>query len=677
MSFQAIRNTLALTLFVTSFVAAFGAAANDQSCQPYDPEDKVCEGYDRKHTVRALGGPSAFHSEPAEVWQGDLKVDCGTLDNLLDKMHGVDSETNLRGELEAILEKQGLARWAPNLWSAIKNCAREGAVRRDPIDSECVDEIESGCANKVDGGCLDNIDQDTVDSLLIKKGCKLDWMTFRKASGPAILGKVLDESGNVPEGSIGLCFENKKGNEQYASSEKCLPHSAFRITVREPVENVCKTAEVPPKCSLRVVEEATCGGPIRLEASPGATVEMIKPVRKQLTGGKLNSEGQLIFLYPGPDDGPLEQDKTYEFVATVQGEAPQAGRHSANYHTFVIPQDCLNLAYGGFEPHFTPCQPPRSTCSTSITVPKCEPSISVRAESTGAGCKKCFEVEVVSEDDPPVTLLDSMVKFVDESGNEVVARSCTDGSEVRELTEPGKISFRKPGEYTLKATAKGCCQESSPSSDGSCPSHCIGGANAETKVTVEKPGWTARFFGLRFDPDDGPLRTSSIRPDGVSERSKLHLGTAVGGGAEIEHHFSRCIGLAASALYGALGTELFFDLDNEWEAADDDSSFLAFLIGPNFHLTPSKKFDLYIGPFIGLADLGSTSYRVLGETQRRNLDAGTVFGGQIGLDIPFGQGDWGVHFGARYMDLNIEIDEGGPEISADPLGIEFGFAYRF
>ncbi len=242
------------------------------------------------------------------------------------------------------------------------------------------------------------------------------------------------------------------------------------------------------------------------------------------------------------------------------------------------------------------------------------------------------------------------------------------------LAYAGKTSGEEAGETDT-------CQQTASVDVPPCPEAAppvsVKGDDDDDDDSDDGSRWTARFFGVRVDPDEGPFRESTIRPNGVSERSHLHLHGGAGAGVELEYHFNPRIGLAASAIYAPLGSELFFDLDDEWESAEDDVSFLSFLIGPNFHLTPEKKADLYLGLFVGLVDLGSTSYQVLGETQRRSFDADTVFGAQLGVDIPFGQKGWGANLAARYMDMSVETAEDGPEIAADPLIFQAGLSYKF
>ena len=399
-------------------------------------------------------------------------------------------------------------------------------------------------------------------------------------------------------------------------------YAAFEITLSE-------TEETPAEaeCSLKVSGGACVGDPFVVDTSGSSP------------GVKVEAKG------PGNTEKP-DAPGTYSFTATAEAQ----GTKEVTTHTFVIPKVCLNLAYGGMTVEKMDGAVDTCSESASVEVPDCQVSLALTADPLEIRRGQEVQVGVSGTyDDVAVTVKDE------------------DGDEVPGVSAPGAVKFKKAGVYQIEATATRCndlketCRQS----------------KTETTSVKVKPGWTLRFFPLRMYPDEGPFLESRIRPNGVSERSHLHLDGGVGGGAEIEYHFNERVGLAGSVLYVPWESELFFDLDNEWESAEDDISMLAFLIGPNFHLTPDKKVDLYFGPFVGVVDLGSTSYQVLGETQRRSFDADTVFGAQLGLDVPFGKGDWAAHFGVRYFDMTIETGEEGPEVAADPFSVEVGLAYKF
>ncbi len=407
-------------------------------------------------------------------------------------------------------------------------------------------------------------------------------------------------------------------------------YDAYVVEVTEAKEHA-----VTADCALKVSGGACVGDPFVVD-----------------TGG--SSEGVKVEMSgPGGSEKAPAAPGTYTFTATAAAQ----GSKKVTTHSFVIPKICLNLAYSGMSS--AEMDGPKDACTESaeVEVADCEASVAITADPAEVRRKDPIQVDVSGTHD------DVTVTFKDQDGNAAEALD-SGGNAVSELKGSGSISFKKAGTYTLTADASRC--------DGRCRQT----ATAETMVKV-KPGWTARFFGVRIDPDEGPFRESSTRPDGVSERSHLHLDGGVGAGVEIEYQFNDRVGLAASAIFANLGSELFFDLDDEWESDEDDISFLSFLVGPNFHLTPDKKADLYLGLFVGLVDLGSTSYQVLGETQRRSFDADTVFGAQLGVDIPIGQGDWAVNLAARYMDMTVETGEEGPEVAADPLVLQAGFSYKF
>ncbi len=450
------------------------------------------------------------------------------------------------------------------------------------------------------------------------------------ASGEGLSERDL-ERGEVFEWMV---YRKRKGPT--ASGPLCV---TAKKTYDSYVIEVAETEEHPAKadCALEVSGGACAGDPFVVDtggSSGGVKVEMAGP---------------------GSKDNAPEVPGTYRFTASAEAQ----GSKKVTTHTFVIPKICLNLAYSGMTSAKMDGAVDSCSETASVDVPDCQASVTMTADPTEVRRKDPIQVDVSGTYDQV------RVTFKDEDGNAAEAIDAG-GNAISELDGSGAISFKKAGTYTLTADASRC---------DDLPQKCRQTATAEAMVKV-KPGWTARFFGVKLDPDEGPFRENTIRPDGVSERSHLHLDGGIGAGAELEYHFNERIGLAASAIYVPLGSELFFDLDDEWESAEDDISLLAFLVGPNFHLTPDKKVDFYLGLFVGLADLGSTSYQVLGETQRRSFDADTLFGAQLGVDIPIGQGDWAVNLAARYLDMTVEMDN-GPEVAADPLMVQAGFSYKF
>lgn len=411
-------------------------------------------------------------------------------------------------------------------------------------------------------------------------------------------------------------------------------YDAYVVEVTEEEEHPAKA-----KCALAVSGGVCVGDPFVIDTSGSS--EGVKVERKG-PGGRAG-------------DAP-DAPGSYSFTATAQAQ----GTKTVTTHTFVIPKICLNLAYGGMTSKEVPGAVDTCTESAKVDVPDCTASVTIAADPTEVRRRQSVQVDVSGTYDS-VT-----VTFKDKDGNAAQALDDS-GAAISELSGSGSVSFKKAGTYTLEASASRC---------DDLPQKCHQTATAEAMVRV-KPGWTVRFFGFNMKPESDSIDTATIRPDGVSERTHLKLDDGEGFGAGIEYHFNDRVGLEASVLSADVETEFVLDLDNDWESDEADVSMLAFLVGPNFHLTPGKRVDFYVGLFAGLVDLGDATYRALGETHRRSFDADTTFGAQLGLDIPFGSKGWAVHLGARYMDLTVESAEASPEIAADPLTAEIGFAYRF
>ncbi|MEM7350028.1 MAG: outer membrane beta-barrel protein [Acidobacteriota bacterium] len=430
-----------------------------------------------------------------------------------------------------------------------------------------------------------------------------------------------------------MTFRKRKGPETYGpmcfNARKA--YDAFVIEVKEE-----KPHPATAKCSLTATGGACVENEIKVNAagsSKGVEVTMSGPGGSQ----KIISAGKTSW------SGLPSAAGTYTFTA----KASATGSKTVTTHTFVIPKACLNLAYTGSETEEMEGAVDSCEQKATVKVDECKPHCALEVSPTEVQRKENVTIDVSGKWDSGGIKVD----VTDPKGN------------VTTLTDfPATMTPRKRGVYQVMGTA----------------TNSAGEASCKSQFEVVKPesAWTARFFGLKLNPDDESIFASSLRPNGVSERTKVALDGGEGGGVGLEYHFNPRVGLEGSVLFAQLGSKFILDLDNDWEQDEDDSSFLAFVIGPNFHLTPDKRVDFYIGPFIGIVDIDDATYNALGETHRRSFDADTVIGLQLGLDIPFGDAGWAFHLGGRYMDLSVEVDN-GPEIGADPLLFEAGFAYKF
>ncbi len=183
--------------------------------------------------------------------------------------------------------------------------------------------------------------------------------------------------------------------------------------------------------------------------------------------------------------------------------------------------------------------------------------------------------------------------------------------------------------------------------------------------------WTVRFFPLGADGDAG-----QITEDG-EERTDLRVSGGSGAGFNVEYRANDRIGIEGGLLYWDLDSMLNFDSATEWLMDSDSSDVLTLTVGLNFHLTPGQKVDFYVGPYIGLAQIDDPSFDLGGSvgTVSGNVDDEFVWGGQLGLDVPFGGSGWAFHAGALYMALGV--GDSGVDLDIDPLIGTVGLAYNF
>ncbi len=184
--------------------------------------------------------------------------------------------------------------------------------------------------------------------------------------------------------------------------------------------------------------------------------------------------------------------------------------------------------------------------------------------------------------------------------------------------------------------------------------------------------WTLRGFPLRLNVDDDEDATD----DGF-ERTHVTLDNGNGVGLSLEYRPNPRLGIEGGLLYSELDSMFVYDSPTEWLMDSDSSSLLVLTLGPNFHLTPDSKADFYLGPYIGLAQIGDADYSLGGTvgTVGTDFDDEFVFGAQLGFDYPFGDSSWALHLGALYM--NLGLSNGGIDLDANPLIGTIGLAYDF
>gem|GEM_PF-1509172 len=208
-------------------------------------------------------------------------------------------------------------------------------------------------------------------------------------------------------------------------------------------------------------------------------------------------------------------------------------------------------------------------------------------------------------------------------------------------------------------------------------------ACSEVQVTIPVPPgpghrWILRAFGWSGDGDD-QARTSDVVGPGVAERTKLGIESPDGAGVSLEYLASHRVGIEGALLIGSADGIFQLDLGNQWARAEDDIDFTVFTVGANFHLTPDRRADVYLGPFVGFVSYDDVSFQTLGRQTRIDFDDDLGFGAQVGVDLPFTRdGRWGFNSALRYLTTTAEEDRGRRrQLDLDPLILSAGISVRF
>jgi len=200
----------------------------------------------------------------------------------------------------------------------------------------------------------------------------------------------------------------------------------------------------------------------------------------------------------------------------------------------------------------------------------------------------------------------------------------------------------------------------------------LAGGHAAAAADQADPGWRLKLTGASAQSTGGGGFNSSIGAGlGLEYRASEHLGIEVGAGS--------------SQINNELGFSFFGEEDFTIESRLRVTPLLARL---NFHLTPSHKGDLYLGPVAGWVRYGDLDVRVrvpgegsLPADRVKNKD-GFAWGAHIGLDVPFGSRGFFFTSDATYLKATVKPSsgsaaEGAQDFDLDPVIVQVGLGYRF
>jgi outer membrane protein W len=235
--------------------------------------------------------------------------------------------------------------------------------------------------------------------------------------------------------------------------------------------------------------------------------------------------------------------------------------------------------------------------------------------------------------------------------------------------DPSATLKRKPGDYTYVFAGQATLHGFEDNCD------------ATVVITREAPDyrWIARGYYAGVYPSS-ERATLDEEVGGIAQSTQVHFSDRDGFGLDLEYLLKPNVGLVFSAILASMDSEIMFDREDVWLMGDDDVDFNVFSLGVNYHLSPHKRADFFIGAFVGLVQFDDVDFD-FAEVARRvdfDFDDDFGFGVNAGVDIPFQPGSgWIFTAGLRYMLATAEAENAPFELDVDPLIGTVGFGYRF
>jgi outer membrane protein W len=206
-------------------------------------------------------------------------------------------------------------------------------------------------------------------------------------------------------------------------------------------------------------------------------------------------------------------------------------------------------------------------------------------------------------------------------------------------------------------------------------------------------------FGIVWISPTGDLTTDGFFVEPVDEETRIEFqgdltmepDDAVGAAISYERRFTDLLGLevgffgAQHDISGRLaGTlQLIRNADNVIldELAFDETDTIGDIMvtpwtaGVNFHLTPAKPVDLYLGPYLAYVFYGDLDI----EGEKIPIEDEFTFGVVVGIDVPFHDSRWTFNASGRYLHTQAQLSESGPDstMDVDPYVLQAGLGFRF
>jgi hypothetical protein len=249
------------------------------------------------------------------------------------------------------------------------------------------------------------------------------------------------------------------------------------------------------------------------------------------------------------------------------------------------------------------------------------------------------------------------------------------GSEVLAGNGPWTYDVPRPGSYQVELAA----------GDGVCPRTATDSRTVEAKPLGDTARWTTRLFGAYVRAADDASHETLSAGTPFEERRQFKLGGHHGGfGAGVEYRPLRdCdlsrLGFAFDAIRSQLDAHVMIDNPQGWGMEDQAINFLPLLLSLNYHLTPGRPADFFLGPTVGYALFGDATFHVLGRSLPERYQDVFIYGLNLGVDVPFGA-ERNHAFTAGLRQLFVKAKAEGPSffsLDLHPTIATAGVAFRF
>lgn len=198
------------------------------------------------------------------------------------------------------------------------------------------------------------------------------------------------------------------------------------------------------------------------------------------------------------------------------------------------------------------------------------------------------------------------------------------------------------------------------------------GAAADSARGAQHTRWIVRggALWLRATGDEaGDVTVTPELPAGARRQKGISDGPGFGLG--LEYLPRRHFGVELTALVGEIGADLTLNVEEVRSTDSQDIGFTAVTLGVNYHLTPAKRADVYVGAFAQRSDYDDVTHRFpeAGRSARLTFDEALGWGLKAGLDTPIRPGGSWI-FSATIQHLREPLD-------VKPVIASIGVGYRF